>query len=227
MYVLDTDIVTAYLHQRDTQTSLVRRMAAAESDVWISVITVEQFAAGALKQINSNPNALDTKRMTTVLPDAWTFDLSGSQEREKALTDNLIAFNKSRSNLWDQNYDGRFTAAPLHVFTLDEAKRVVGGLIGRTHSLRAWLEVSILWVDEDYRGIGLGRALMERGEAEAIHRGCLYARLSTSHYQAPGFYEKMGYVLYGKLENCPPGDTSYYYRKDLDQQKNNSVVPLE
>ena len=60
---------------------------------------------------------------------------------------------------------------------------------------------------------------MEQGEAEAVRRGCLYARLSTGHHQAPGFYEKIGYVLYGKLENCPPGDTSYYYRKDLVQAK--------
>lgn len=153
--------------------------------------------------------------MTASLPEAWTFELSISQGREEALVDNLIAFNKSRSPLWDQNQDGQFAAAPLHVFVLDEAKRVVGGLTGRTHSLRAWFEVSILWVEEEQRGAGLGRALMERGEAEARRRGCLYARLSTSQYQAPGFYEKLGYLCYGKLENCPPGDTSYYYRKDL------------
>ncbi len=156
--------------------------------------------------------------MTRLLPAAWTFDLSVSQECEQALTDDLIAFNNSHAPFWDQNYDEQFTAAPLHVFILDEAKQMVGGLIGRTHSLRAWFEVSILWVDEERRREGLGRALMERGELEAIRRGCLYARLSTSQYQAPGFYEKAGYVLYGKLENCPPGDTAYYYRKDLIRQ---------
>ena len=153
--------------------------------------------------------------MTPSLSDSWTFDLSISREREDALAEKLIAFNKTHSPLWDQNHDGQFTAAPLHLFLLDAEKRVVGGLIGRTHSLQLWFEVITLWVDEKHHGAGLGRALMERGEAEALRRGCVYARLSTSHYQAPGFYAKLGYVLYGKLENCPPGDTAFYYRKDL------------
>ncbi len=56
---------------------------------------------------------------------------------------------------------------------------------------------------------------MKRAEEEARRRGCLYARLATSTFQAPGFYEKLGYVLYGRLEDCPPSDTSLYYRKDL------------
>jgi ribosomal protein S18 acetylase RimI-like enzyme len=41
------------------------------------------------------------------------------------------------------------------------------------------------------------------------------ARLATSNFQAPGFYERLGYSLYGKLENCPPGETAYYYWKEL------------
>lgn len=50
--------------------------------------------------------------MTTWLPDMWTFDLSVNQEREEALTDRLVAFNKFHASLWDQNHDGQFTAAP-------------------------------------------------------------------------------------------------------------------
>lgn len=70
-------------------------------------------------------------------------------------------------------------------------------------------------MDEDHRGRGIGRGLMGCAKEEARRRGCLYARLATSTFQAPGFYEKMGYVLYGRLEDCPPSDTSLYYRKDL------------
>ena len=33
--------------------------------------------------------------------------------------------------------------------------------------------------------------------------------------QAPGFYSRLGYELYGTLENCPPGTTVFYFRKDL------------
>src|ERR1051326_921669 len=152
--------------------------------------------------------------MTSLLPNFCTFDLGVSQEREGALTEKLIAFNKAHAPLWDQNHDGQFIASPIHLFLLDAEQQVIGGLVGRTHSLRAWFEVSLLWVDEKNRGLGLGRALMEGGETDAFSRVCLYARFCASQYQAPGFCEKMGYVLYGKLEDCPPGDTSYYYRKD-------------
>jgi GNAT superfamily N-acetyltransferase len=145
------------------------------------------------------------------------FDFTVSPERECYLEEQLTEFNKAHFALWEQNHDSQYIAAPLHVFALDSHHAVVGGLVGRTHRIRAWLEVSLLWVSEAWRGRGLGRALMQRAEEEARGRGCLYARLATSGFQAPGFYEKLGYCVYGQLENCPPGDTVFYYRKDLRQ----------
>ena len=73
----------------------------------------------------------------------------------------------------------------------------------------------MIWVDETLRRQGFGRQLLERAEKEARMRDCRYARLATSDYQAPGFYQKLGYTLYGQLENCPPGETAYYFWKDL------------
>lgn len=70
-------------------------------------------------------------------------------------------------------------------------------------------------VDEQVRRQSLGRRLMEEAEREALLRGCHYARHATGNYQAPGFYERLGYTLYGKLENCPPSETVYYYWKEL------------
>jgi ribosomal protein S18 acetylase RimI-like enzyme len=45
--------------------------------------------------------------------------------------------------------------------------------------------------------------------------GCRYARLATGNYQAPAFYQKLGYTLYGTLEHCPPGETAFYFWKLL------------
>ncbi|HUY77275.1 MAG TPA: GNAT family N-acetyltransferase [Ktedonobacterales bacterium] len=95
-----------------------------------------------------------------------------------------------------------------------------GGLVGRTHAIAQWLEVSVVWVDEQARGQGMGRWLMAEAEREAIGRGCQFARLATSNFQAPGFYEKLGYALYGRLENCPPGETIFYFWKALDATHN-------
>ena len=145
----------------------------------------------------------------------YKVETEASEERENALTKALIGYNKAHSPLWEQNNDARFQPMPVRFFVLDNGGTLIGGLTGRTHSLRAWLEISTLWVEGAYRGRGIGRGLIERAEEEARRRGCLYARLATSTFQAAGFYEKLGYTLYGKLEDCPPGDTSLYYRKNL------------
>src|SRR5215469_680632 len=62
---------------------------------------------------------------------------------------------------------------PLNIVAFDGTKSVVGGLIGQTQF--AWLEVSILAVDESARRSGIGRRLMDMAEEEAVNRGCQYA----------------------------------------------------
>ena len=149
------------------------------------------------------------------MQNGYEIETAASMDREEALTGALIGYNRAHSPLWEQNHDAQFQPLPLQFFALDSGGTLLGGLTGRTHSLRAWLEISILWVEEAHRGRGLGRELVERAEEESRRRGCLYARLSTSTFQAPGFYEKLGYILYGRLEDCPPGETALYYRKNL------------
>jgi ribosomal protein S18 acetylase RimI-like enzyme len=73
--------------------------------------------------------------------------------------------------------------------------------------------------EESYRRSGLGRRLMDESEDEARRLGCRYARVITSDFQAPGFYQKLGYAVYGTLENCPPGETVYYLWKQLDRRE--------
>jgi ribosomal protein S18 acetylase RimI-like enzyme len=74
---------------------------------------------------------------------------------------------------------------------------VVGGLVGRT----GWqyLEVTHLWVDEQRRNSGHASELMFAAEAEAVRRGCKHARLDTFSFQALGFYQKLGYIEFGRL----------------------------
>jgi ribosomal protein S18 acetylase RimI-like enzyme len=144
--------------------------------------------------------------------DQYVFDMVVSEEREDYITKQLVAFNEVHSTALPQE---QIDPTPLHLYVLDRAGTVLGGLVGRTHSIPYWLEISVIWVDERLRREGLGRNVMERAEQEAIQRGCRYARLATSNFQAPAFYEKLGYTLYGTLENCPPGETVFYYWKKL------------
>jgi ribosomal protein S18 acetylase RimI-like enzyme len=77
------------------------------------------------------------------------------------------------------------------------------------------LEISVIWIEERLRQHGLGRRLMEQAEHVAVERGCQYARLATSNFQVSLFYQKLGYGLYGTLDNCPPGETVFYLWKKL------------
>ena len=143
----------------------------------------------------------------------FSFILELSEERSEYLTNELIEFNRTRqSPLWSNPPQ---SSVPLQIYALDDKEAVAGGLIGQTNGIPEWLEVSILWVAEDARGQGVGRHLMSLAEEEAKRRGCHYARLATSDYQATGFYRKIGYAIYGKLENCPRGETVHYFYKEL------------
>jgi GNAT superfamily N-acetyltransferase len=103
---------------------------------------------------------------------------------------------------------------PLHVWALDEAGEVAGGLVG--HTWTTWLHVTYLWVDERHRGSGLGSRLLARAEGIALgERGCSSSRLETWDFQAPGFYKKKGYDVVCVIPDYPPGITEYTLTKRL------------
>jgi len=99
----------------------------------------------------------------------------------------------------------------LVLFVRDNSENTVGGLLGYTHW--RWLFVQNLWVAESIRGLGYGRKLIQLAEYEAQMRGCEHAYLDTFDFQARGFYEKLGYELFGQLEGYPPGHTKYFLQK--------------
>ena len=67
------------------------------------------------------------------------------------------------------------------------------------------------------RGAGLGRQLLQRAEAIARERGCHGLWLDTFSFQARGFYEKLGFSLFGEIEDYPPGHSRFFLRKRLDR----------
>ncbi|MFJ6086145.1 GNAT family N-acetyltransferase [Streptomyces sp. NPDC092369] len=103
---------------------------------------------------------------------------------------------------------------PLHVWALDEAGELAGGLVG--HTWTTWLHVTYLWVDDRHRGSGLGSGLLETAERIAREeRGCAAARLETWDFQAPEFYKKKGYEVVCVIPDYPPGTTEYTLTKRL------------
>ena len=128
-------------------------------------------------------------------------------EMWKAIGDALNAFNRSQVG---EPYASR----PLVLLLSDpDSEEIVGGLYGSTGF--SYLYVNLLFIPESMRRAGVGRKLMTEAEAEAIRRGCRAAVLDTFSFQARGFYEKLGYSVFGTLDDYPPGHSRFYLTKRL------------
>lgn len=104
--------------------------------------------------------------------------------------------------------------APLHVFLRDRSTAEIhGGLLGRTG--RGGLHITQLWIAEAHRRRGHGSALLARAEAEAEARGCRFAYVESYSFNAPAFYERNGYAIFGRLPGFTGGHTCFFLRKDL------------
>jgi ribosomal protein S18 acetylase RimI-like enzyme len=130
-------------------------------------------------------------------------DLNGDEIN--CLYNSLFAYNRAITKRND------YVAVTLCL--RDEAKSILGGLLGETYW--DWLHIQVLWVREDLRGRGWGNHLLAAAEAEAVERGCHNAYLETFSFQALEFYRKNGYVVFGQLENFPPAEIRYFIRKKL------------
>jgi len=75
--------------------------------------------------------------------------------------------------------------------------------------------VELLFVPECLRGQGTGRQLMEQAEVVAREHGCVGIWLDTFSFQAPGFYQKLGYAVFGEIGNYPPGHSRFFLHKHL------------
>jgi GNAT superfamily N-acetyltransferase len=107
---------------------------------------------------------------------------------------------------------GKFDHRPLTV-TVRERGKIVGGLAGET--FWGWMFVSLLWVSDAHRGHGYGSALMDTAEKEACSRGVRNVYLDTFSFQAPGFYQKLGYREFARLDEFPAGQRRIWMTKAL------------
>jgi ribosomal protein S18 acetylase RimI-like enzyme len=129
-----------------------------------------------------------------------------TEDEIQVLRDGLDRFNQASPFGRDR------VKRPLAVW-LRERGRILGGVYGDTH--HSWLYLSYLWVDEALRSQGWGRRLVESFEVEGVARGCRAAWVDTYDFQAPRFYERLGYVEFGRLEDFPPGSARVFYWKEL------------
>jgi len=129
-----------------------------------------------------------------------------SREAESAIADSLDAFNERRT--------GVAHSRPLAVLLQGaNSGLLLGGLLGRT-SL-GLLFIDLIFVPDASRGTGVGSQMMSRAEEEAVARGCRQAVLYTIAFQAPGFYRRVGYQVFGEVRSGPADQARLFMTKAL------------
>jgi len=123
---------------------------------------------------------------------------AGIQNYNKTFLPNEVVFEK----------DSRFA-----VFAYDKNNQVAGGI--RAVAFWNYCIIELLWLSEEFRNKGLGKALLLKAEEYVRDLGFEYIRVETTDFQAKSFYEKQGYEVFGKLTNYPKGHDMYCLVKKL------------
>lgn len=95
----------------------------------------------------------------------------------------------------------------------DAAGGIVGGLTG--YVLYDWMFIQFVAVSEDLRGQGLGKVLMQQAEAWARQQGLGGMWLDTFAFQAPAFYQALGFTEFGTIQDHPAGSRRIFFEKRL------------
>src|SRR5215471_23984 len=127
------------------------------------------------------------------------------EELDAFLVERIYEFNAQATGY----FDGRLIGGRLR----NEAGEVIAAANG--HTWGGCCVIAHLWVHEVHRGNGLGRLLLQTIEAEAGRRGCEQIVLSTHSFQAPAFYERLGYKKEAVVQGQPKGHADIVYIKTL------------
>jgi GNAT superfamily N-acetyltransferase len=139
-------------------------------------------------------------RPAVVVPD------QPSEADRAAIVAALVAYNDKTA--------GTESAEPLAILIQDPATgKTVGGLWGKT--IYDWLYVELFVVPEAFRGRRLGSTILKQAEDIALARGCVGVWLNTYEFQAPDFYTKQGYELFGSIDDHPLGQYRLFFKKYL------------
>ena len=124
-----------------------------------------------------------------------------------------LDFLEDQINTYNVAVTGIVDWHPLAIFVRDDDEQIVAGINGGMWG--GYLEIKNLWVCEDLRGQGLGRLLLLAAEQAARARGCAQVLLDTHDFQAPEFYKKLGYTVFGIFEGIGGRYNRYYLSKKL------------
>jgi GNAT superfamily N-acetyltransferase len=132
---------------------------------------------------------------------------------EEVTEEEMKAVHLGLGRFVDEQIGDMRDGIPIHLAIRDPAEGVIGGLLAFTTISNMILEH--VWVDERYRGRGLGRKLMLEAERVARENACIAAQAYALSFQNPGFLYRMGYEAFGVSDGYPDPVQETYFIKRL------------
>lgn len=120
---------------------------------------------------------------------------------------------ENKLSAYDDGFIGERMEGSIQI-GIEENGRIIAGLDSCITTFKI-LYVSTVFVDEEYRGMGYGRRLMEEMESRARAMGVNTIRLDTFSWQGKEFYEALGYRVVGSYENAADGYAEYFFLKRI------------
>lgn len=139
-----------------------------------------------------------------------SYNIVESKEHEGELViEKLVEYNLSRVPLEQKEAFININ----RVIKNDEGK-IIAGINSRMYCWNC-LYIDSLWVHKDYRKEKLGTKLIKEIEKVSKSKGCRLIHLDTFDFQAKDFYLKLGYEIFGVLDECPENHKRYFMKKVL------------
>ena len=132
----------------------------------------------------------------------------------------MIELNEAQMNEIEEKleaYDEHYTKYPVSgaiKIGIEHEGQMIAGADAVVTTFKI-LYVSTVYVDEAFRGQGLGRKLMEELETQAARLGVNTIRLDTFDWQGSDFYPKIGYEEVGYYKNEMDGYSEHFFVKRL------------
>lgn len=118
-----------------------------------------------------------------------------------------VEYLKDRLHEFNADVTGYHDGSEIAIFDRDAAGRIVAGIYG--WSWGGLAEIDTLWIADELRHAGRGSSMIAEFEAEAIRRRCARILVGTHSFQAPGFYQRLGYEVVAEVPDKPIGYQHY------------------
>lgn len=121
------------------------------------------------------------------------------------------------SNLEAQQLGYHSLEYEAYINLFDEKESLIGGV----QLQRRWnvAKMFSLWIDPEFRGLGLGKVIMEHSETLSLMMAANAIMLETSTLHNYDFYLQHGFSITNTFDDIIPGELFYTMIKNLQRPK--------